>query len=245
MSLFDDVEMNKDNNYQFIILNIFAFNDQDLERMINEANVFVDNVSCENVFDQILLVSSSSDEDHNSTDSNIILTESDTVFAESDIVLAESNTVFAEFDTISAKSNIVLADSNIILIEEVSETIFEKILETNSEEVSIEEDFFYEFSNADSSSIISQKKQFEIELLNNFALLISTFFSTNVLTCSSTNIEVARTTRKTSIVKIARKTSITNTTKRNKKSHNKITKLLRFHKFKFQIKRMYNNFLQL
>jgi hypothetical protein len=229
MSLFDDVEMNGDNNYQFIILHIFAFNDQDLERMINEANVFVDNVSCENVFDQTLFVSSSSDEDHNSTNSDIIL-------AESNIVLAESDIVLAEFDTISAKSDIVLADSNIILIEEISESIFEEVLETNSEEVSIEEDSFYEFSNADSSSIISQKKQFEIELLNNFALLISTFFSTNVSTCSSTNIEVAKTTKKTSIVKIARKTSITNITKRNKKSHNKITKLLKSHKSKFQMK---------
>jgi hypothetical protein len=238
MFLFDDVEMNEDNNYQFIILNTFAFNDQNLERMIDEANVFVDNVSCENVFDQILFFSFSSDEDHNSTDSDIIL-------AESDIVLAETDIVLVEFDTISAKSDTALADSNIILIEEVSKTIFEKILETNSEEVSIEEDSFYEFSNADFSSIISQKKQFEIELLNNLALFTSTFFSTNISTCSSTKIEVARTARKTSVVKIARKTSVTSITKRNKKFHNKITKLLRSHKFKFQMRRMYNNFLQL
>jgi hypothetical protein len=250
MSLYDDVEVNEDNNYEIITLNTFAFNDQDLERMINEANAFVDNFSCENVFVSTLLVSSLSREDQVSTETIIVFADFDIIFAESDIiftdfddiiladskivleesdiVLAESNTVLAEksFDQIFVleDSDIILAESDIVLAEKSFDQIFEKILNEVVEDSSSFENF-----NAEISSIISFKKKFEIEILNNLALFTSTSFST------FTN---------TSVIRTARKTSVTSITKKNKKDFNKITKLLNSRKFKFQLKDKYINFVQ-
>jgi hypothetical protein len=250
MSLYDDVEVNEDNNYENINLHIFAFNDQDLERMINETNVFVDNFSCENVLSQ-----TSSREDRQIADSNTVLEDSNTILAESDTVLAESNTVLSESNIVLAESNIVLANSNIILAklkiilaesnvivseneeirEDVFEVIFEKIVDEVFDESSFEEVFSSDevFNEEESSSLIFRKEQFEIELLNNFVLFISTSSST------STNTQVVKTTRKASVVKTARKASITSTAKKNTKDRIKITKLLKSRKFKFHVERKY------
>jgi hypothetical protein len=250
MFLYDDVEVNENNNYENINLNIFAFNDQDLERMINEVNVFVDNSSCENVLSQTSSREDRQIADSNTVleDSNTILAESDTVLAESDIVLAKSNIVLAESNIVFANSNIIfaklkiiLAESNVIVSkneeirEDVFEVIFEKIVDEVFDESSFEEisSFDEAFNEEESSSLISRKKQFEIELLNNLVLFTSTFSST------STNTQVVKMTKKASVVKTARKASITSIAKKNTKNRIKITKLLKSRKFKFHVKRKY------
>jgi hypothetical protein len=214
--------------------------------MINEVNVFVDNFSCENVFVSTFFVSSLFREDQVSTETIIVLADFDIIFADFDIIIANFDIIIADFDIIFAKSNIifanfdeiiladlkivledsdiVLAESDIVFAEKSFDQIFKKILNKV-----VEDSFSFKDFNAKISSIISFKEQFEIEILNNLALFISTSFST------STN---------TSVIKIARKTSIIITTKKNKKDFNKITKLLNSRKFKFQMKNKYINFVQ-
>jgi hypothetical protein len=118
MFLYDDVKVNENNNYEVITLNIFAFNNQDLEQMINEANAFVDNFSCENVFVSILFVSSLFREDQVSTKTIIVLADFDIILADFDIIFAESDIILADFDDIIfADSRIVLEDSDIVFAE--------------------------------------------------------------------------------------------------------------------------------
>ncbi len=136
---------------------------------------------------------------------------------------------------------IILAESNVIVSkneeirEDVFEVIFEKIVDEVFDEFSFEEVSSSDevFNEEESSSLISRKEQFEIELLNNLVLFISTSSSI------STNTQVVKTTRKASIVKTTRKTLITNTAKKNTKNRIKITKLLKNRKFKFHVKRKY------
>jgi 23S rRNA-/tRNA-specific pseudouridylate synthase len=139
MFLYDNVEINENNNYEDINLNIFAFNNQDLKRMINEVNVFVDNFSCENVLNQ-----TSFRENRQIANSNIVLEYSNTIFAKSNIVLAELNIVFADSNIILAKLKIIFVESNVIVSknekirEDVFEIIFEKIVNEIFDEYSFE-----------------------------------------------------------------------------------------------------------
>jgi hypothetical protein len=261
MSLYDDVEANE-NIYEFIILHIMTFNDQDLEQMIHEANAFVNNSLCENAFVEILFDLScehrtsvsaefdvvSAEFDIINADSDIILAESDDIIlAEFDIILAESDdTILAESDTILAESifaESILAESDIILAEfdiiiKEIDIIFEEVSTSLSSadenratsEVSVlHEDSDSNF--AEASSVTSQKKNSEVEILNNLALFIFISISTNISTfSSSTNSQMIKTARKTSIISIV---------KNNKKFRNKITKLLKINKFKFRVERTY------
>jgi hypothetical protein len=254
MFLYDDVEANED-IYEFIILHIMTFNDQDLEQMIHEANAFVNNSLCENAFVEILFdfscehrTSVSAEFDVVSADSDTILAEfddtilaefdtilaefDDTILAESDIILAEfilAESILAKFDTILAEFDIIIEEINIIS-EEVSVSL------SSADENKTTSEIFVSHEDSDSNfaeafSITSQKKNFEVEILNSFALFIFIFISTNISTSSSST--------NSQMIKTARKTLIINIVKNNKKSRNKITKLLKTNKFKFRVERTY------
>jgi hypothetical protein len=252
MSLYDDVEANED-IYELIILHIMTFNDQDFEQMIHEANAFVNSSLCENAFVETLFdlfcehrTSVSAEFDVISAEFDIITADFDTILAEfddiilaesDDIILAESNIILAEFDDIIlSESDIILAEFDII-IEEI-DIIFKEVSaflsSANENKVTSEVFVSHEDSEsnfAEASSVTSQKKNFEIEILNNLTLFIFIFISTNISTTSSlTNSQM---------IKTARKTSIINIVKNNKKSRNKITKLLKINKFKFRVERTY------
>jgi hypothetical protein len=154
---------------------------------------------------------------------DIILAE----FILAEFILAES--ILAEFDIILAEFDIIIEEIDIIS-EEVSASLSFADENKATSEVSVShEDSDSNF--AEASSITSQKKNFEIEILNSLALFIFTFISTNISTFSSST--------NSQMIKTARKTSIINIVKNNKKSRNKITKLLKINKFKFRVERTY------
>jgi hypothetical protein len=189
MSLYNDVKTN-DDIYEFVILYIVAFNDQDLEQMIHEANVFVKSTLCENVSFEDFFILASFCEDAFSVqfdiilaEFDIILAEFDIIFAEFDIILAESDIILAEFDIIFAEFVIITAETNII-IEKVfvssssaNHNITKSFIITFEEISSSNEDSDSNF--AKTSFVTSQKEKFEIEILNDFVLLTSTSLSTN------------------------------------------------------------------